>query len=127
MNDLAIAPVNPLAEGESLNGVSQNGIQPAARAMASTNDVPPSAHQGVVTRVTQSLPPVRSSGLAPDDPEWDQLVTDRRLLEILFSEDGRPSLRWLHKQKDRRAIPFVKIDGLLRFVPRKVRDTLEKR
>jgi hypothetical protein len=44
-------------------------------------------------------------------------VRAERLLEILFEEDSRPSLRWLREQQARRAIPFVKIGALVYFDP----------
>ena len=57
----------------------------------------------------------------------DQLVDAARLLEILFDERSRPSLRWLREQQRRRTIPYIKIGHLVRFNPAQVRETLEER
>jgi hypothetical protein len=54
----------------------------------------------------------------------EKLVDGVRLLEIIFAEDTRPSLRWLREQQARRTIPFIKIGGLVRFEPEKVRAAL---
>ena len=40
-----------------------------------------------------------------------------KLLEILFAEASRPSLRWLRDQQKARTIPFVKIGRLVFFDP----------
>ena len=47
----------------------------------------------------------------------NQLVDGTRLLEVLFDEASRPSLRWLREQQARRAIPFVKRGRLVFFDP----------
>ena len=57
----------------------------------------------------------------------DQLVDAARLLEILFDERSRPSLRWLREQQRRRTIPYIKIGHLVRFNPAQVREALEER
>ena len=57
----------------------------------------------------------------------DQLVDAARLLEILFEERSRPSLRWLREQQRRRTIPYIKIGHLVRFNPAQVREALEER
>ena len=57
----------------------------------------------------------------------DQLVDAARLLEILFDERSRPSLRWLREQQRRRTIPDIKIGHLVRFNPALVREALEER
>lgn len=44
-----------------------------------------------------------------------------KLLEILFDEDCRPSLRWLREQQAARKIPFVKIGRLVFFDPAAVK------
>lgn len=40
-----------------------------------------------------------------------------RLLEILFDEACRPSLRWVRDQQRNRTLPFVKIGRLVFFDP----------
>jgi hypothetical protein len=39
------------------------------------------------------------------------------LLELLFDEASRPSLRWLRDQQKARALPFAKIGRLCFFDP----------
>jgi len=59
-------------------------------------------------------------------PSNNLLVSGERLLELIFDEDSRPSARWLHKQKKRRAIPFLKVGRLVRFDPDRVREALNQ-
>jgi hypothetical protein len=56
----------------------------------------------------------------------DQMVSGRRLLEILWDEASRPSYRWVQYQCARRTIPFCKSGGRTWFVPRAVRDALTR-
>ena len=56
-----------------------------------------------------------------------QLVNAKRLLEVLFEEKSRPSLRWLREQQARRTIPYVKIGRLCFFDPVIVREHLNAR
>jgi len=62
----------------------------------------------------------------PDELHSPKLVNAQELLELLFSENSRPSRRWLRNQMRRRAIPHVKIGRLVRFDPEAVRRALEK-
>jgi hypothetical protein len=55
------------------------------------------------------------------------LVNGDKLLEIIFHEDCRPTVRWLRNQQKLRRIPFVKIGHLVFFSPAQVRAALEKR
>ncbi len=57
----------------------------------------------------------------------NQLVDAEGLLEILFEEKSRPSLRWLREQQLRRAIPFVRLGRLIFFDPTLVRAALNDR
>ena len=57
----------------------------------------------------------------------DKLVDAKTLLEIIFDERSRPSLRWLREQQSRRAIPFVKLGRLCFFDPIQVREFLNLR
>ncbi len=56
-----------------------------------------------------------------------QLVDAKKLLEVLFEESSRPSLRWLRQLQARRAIPFVKQGRLVFFDVNQVRDALTSR
>lgn len=44
-------------------------------------------------------------------------VDAEKLLEILFDEASRPSLRWLRDQQKARALPFAKIGRRVFFDP----------
>ncbi len=55
-----------------------------------------------------------------------RLVDAKGLLEILFDERSRPSLRWLRTQQKRRAIPSVRIGRLVFFDPDATRAALSK-
>ena len=54
----------------------------------------------------------------------NKLVDAKGLLEEIFEEKSRPSLRWLREQQARRAIPFVKRGRLVFFDPAQVREFL---
>jgi hypothetical protein len=56
-----------------------------------------------------------------------QLVDAQGLLEAIFDEASRPTVRWLREQQEKRTIPFVKIGRLVRFDPLQVREALEQR
>ena len=55
-----------------------------------------------------------------------QLVRAERLLELLFDDHSRPSLRWLRQMQAQRKIPYVKIGDLVRFDVVNVRKALEE-
>jgi hypothetical protein len=68
--------------------------------------------------------PESTAGVAPQPaeiPELDKLVSGPRLLELLWEDESRPSLRWLRTQTKRRTIPFARSAGRVWFVPRQVR------
>ena len=50
-------------------------------------------------------------------PLATRYVDAPKLLEILFDEASRPSLRWLRDQQKARALPFAKIGRLVFFDP----------
>src|SRR5579864_6223540 len=56
--------------------------------------------------------------------EMERLVNGPRLLEILWDEASRPSLRWLRSQQRRRSIPFTRVGRLIWFCPRQVKEYL---
>ena len=55
-----------------------------------------------------------------------QLLDAQRLLETVFEESSRPSLRWLRDQQAKRAIPFIKLGRLVFFDPIEVRAALNR-
>ena len=55
-----------------------------------------------------------------------KLVDANGLLEALFDEQSRPSLRWLRQMQAQRKIPYVKIGHLVRFDVEKVRAALDE-
>jgi hypothetical protein len=56
-----------------------------------------------------------------------QLVNGPTLLELLFPEPCRPTLRWLRDQQRARRIPYTKIGRLVFFVPAQVRAALDQK
>lgn len=55
-----------------------------------------------------------------------KLIDANQLLEQLFEEDSRPSLRWLRNQQAKGKIPFYKLGHLVRFDLEEVRESLKK-
>jgi len=60
-------------------------------------------------------------------PDLNKLVDAKTLLEILFEEKSRPSLRWLRGQQKAKAIPFIKWGRLVRFDPEEVAASIAKK
>ena len=56
----------------------------------------------------------------------NHLVSGPRLLDLLFEEESRPSLRWLREQQKRRIVPYLKIGARVYFDPVQVRESLNK-
>jgi hypothetical protein len=56
-----------------------------------------------------------------------KLVDGPKLLEELFDENSRPSLRWLRSQQKARSIPYTRIGRLVFFDPGLVREALNQR
>jgi len=50
-------------------------------------------------------------------PLGARYVDAEKLLEILFDEASRPSLRWIRDQQKARRLPFAKIGRLVFFDP----------
>ncbi len=55
-----------------------------------------------------------------------RLVDAKGLLETLFADNCRPSLRWLRTQQKRRAIPSCRIGRLVFFDPDACRAALNR-
>ena len=51
------------------------------------------------------------------NPLAARYVDAEKLLEILFDEASRPSLRWIRDQQKARRLPFAKIGRLVFFDP----------
>lgn len=51
------------------------------------------------------------------NPLVTRYVDAEKLLEILFDEGSRPSLRWIRDQQKARRLPFAKIGRLVFFDP----------
>ena len=56
-----------------------------------------------------------------------RLVNAQELLDALFTDGARPSLRWLRTQTKARAIPHIRIGHLVFFDVEMVRAYLEQR
>jgi hypothetical protein len=50
-------------------------------------------------------------------PLATRYVNAEKLLEILFDEASRPSLRWMRDQQKARRLPFAKVGRLVFFDP----------
>lgn len=61
-----------------------------------------------------------------DPNQQSQLLSALRLLEVLFDDASRPSLRWLRELQRKRLIPFVRLGRRVFFDPAAVRTALEK-
>jgi hypothetical protein len=58
-----------------------------------------------------------TSQIEKQNPLATRYVDAPKLLEILFDEASRPSLRWLRDQQRNRTVPFVKISRRVFFDP----------
>jgi hypothetical protein len=55
------------------------------------------------------------------------LVDAHGLLDALFDDDSRPSLRWVREMQKRRILPYIKVGHLVRFDVDRVRTVLDER
>lgn len=55
-----------------------------------------------------------------------KLVDAQGLLEALFDEGSRPSLRWVRQMQGQRRIPYIKMGSLVRFDVNAVRIAIEE-
>lgn len=55
-----------------------------------------------------------------------KLVDAHGLLEALFDENSRPSLRYIRKMQAQRRIPYIKLGHLVRFDVDEVREALRQ-
>ena len=62
----------------------------------------------------------------PTTQTAERLVDAQGLLDALFDPQTRPSLRWLHRRRKRKEIPFFRIGRYIRFDPALVRQALER-
>ncbi len=62
-----------------------------------------------------------------ESDERARLVNARGLLEALFDEESRPSLRWVRQMQVQRKLPYLKIGHLVFFDVEKVRIALEEK
>lgn len=60
----------------------------------------------------------------PPTNERYKLVDAHGLLEALFDEQSRPSLRWVRQMQAQRKIPYIKLGRLVRFDIEDVREAL---
>jgi hypothetical protein len=64
---------------------------------------------------------------APLLSELDQLVSAKRLLEILWDEQSRPSIQWVRKETRRKMLPHIRRGRLIFYRPRSVMDWYSQR
>ena len=55
-----------------------------------------------------------------------KLVSGAKLLELLWEDSSRPTMRWLRSQTKRRAIPFARSAGRVWFDPSEVKASLSR-
>jgi hypothetical protein len=77
-----------------------------------------------INKITKRRAP---SQFIPPEARDGKLVNAKKLLELLFDEDSRPSLRTLRNWTAANAIPFVRLGHLVFFSPDKVREALQKK
>jgi hypothetical protein len=63
----------------------------------------------------------------PPDSSEDRLVDAKGLLEALFAEGCRPTVRWVRDLQKRKAIPYYKIGRQVRFSIPEVREAIEEK
>ena len=63
----------------------------------------------------------------PEPKVTSKLVNKKQLLEQLFDETSRPSMRWLNYQIAARGIPFFKIGARVFFDLDRVREKLARK
>ena len=56
----------------------------------------------------------------------EQLVDANGLLESLFDEGSRPSVRWVRQMQSQKVIPYYKIGHLIRFDVEEVKKALAR-
>ena len=69
----------------------------------------------------------QAAGIPACEAKITKLVDASQLLEILWDEESRPSLRWLRDRQAERAIPYVKVGARVWFDPVEVRQCLKDR
>ena len=80
--------------------------------------------------MNKPLPASPSENRAPQQTEPllpAKYVSPIRLLEILFEEESRPSMRWLRAMTAARKIPFTKLGGKVLFRVAEVEAALVRR
>ena len=82
----------------------------------SSSTTPLSCSQGRIDSPLSSMKPMPASPAENRTPyQPNQYVTAIRLLEILFEEGSRPSMRWLRSLTAAKKVPFVKLSGKILF------------
>ena len=56
-----------------------------------------------------------------------QLLSHEELLRALFTEEKRPSVRWLQRMMKARAVPYIKIGRFVYFDLAAVRSALDRK
>jgi hypothetical protein len=76
------------------------------------------------TSEVRAIPPeIPARNILPALPA--QYVRAEQLLEVLFTSDARPSLRWLRQAQRERKIPSVTVGRLVFFDPYAVKAALD--
>ena len=59
--------------------------------------------------------------------DTSKLVSAQELLNLMFTDNCRPKVRWLHEMKRKRRVPYYKIGHRVYFDPDRVREYWERK
>ena len=83
--------------------------------------------RSVVIHTQPAIPSENGVTQQPEPLLPAKYVSPKRLLELLFEEESRPTLRWLRAMTSARKLPFAKIGGKVLFRVSEVEAALVRR
>ncbi len=89
--------------------------QPTPRLTAAPETKPTSAEREPAEPV--DIEPLTRLTAPTETIDMEKLVNGERLLEIIFSEQSRPSMQWLRRQVKTKNIPYIKRGRLYFYRP----------
>ncbi|SPE51218.1 hypothetical protein SBV1_130087 [Verrucomicrobia bacterium] len=105
--------------------------EPYAKTQARPGDLPADPTQSTAPGLDpcRIVAPVSGATAASPSPlsELDQWVSAKRLLEILWDEQSRPSIQWVRKETRRKMLPHIRRGRLIFYRPRSVMDWYSQR
>lgn len=84
-------------------------------------------YRGLRCNPASRIPRVNTMQIEKLNPIAARYVDAARLLETLFDEASRPSLRWLRSRQKDRSIPFVRCGRKIFFDPEIVKTSLDSK